>query len=101
MKLEQTISELCRKRGWTLARLARESGVPPQTLHNWTLGRKAVNPDQLRKIAQTLEVSFHYLMFGESDPFEQPGDEILREIFSGDVRVTLHRIEKTKRKGTR
>ena len=97
MKLEKTIKELCQKRGWTLARLARESGIPAQTLHNWTVGRSQVNPDQLRKLAKVLEVSIHYLMFGEADPFETPHEEILKELFSGDVRVTLHRIERRRK----
>lgn len=96
MKLGQTIQELCRQRDWTLARLAREADVPPQTVHNWSLGRKAVNPDQLKKIANALEVSLHYLMFGEADPFEAPAEEVLKELFSGDVRITLHRIERAK-----
>lgn len=96
MKLGSILTALCKERGITLARLAREAGIPPQTLHNWTVGRKAVNPDQLKKVADKLEVSLHYLLFGEPDPHEPPGEEILREIFSGDVRVTLHRIERRK-----
>jgi transcriptional regulator with XRE-family HTH domain len=96
MKLPQVLSNLCRERGWSLARLAREAGVPHQTVHSWTVGRISINPDQLRRVAEALQVSVHFLMFGEGDPFEQPGTEILREIFSGDVRVTLHRIERTR-----
>jgi hypothetical protein len=55
-----------------------------------------VDPDQIRSVAHALGVSVHYLLFGERDPLETPGEEILREIFSGDVRVTLHRIERKK-----
>jgi len=97
MRLGQMINKLCKERGVSLAKLARESGIPPQTLHHWTTGRKSINPDQLKKVAATLEVSMHYLMFGESDPHEVPATEILKEIFSGDVRVTLHRIERKRK----
>lgn len=69
------------------------------TIHAWTTGRKSINPDQLRKVAMILKVSVHELMFGEPDPHEPAADEVLREIFSGDVRVTLHRIERTRRSG--
>ena len=97
MKLGITITALCKARNWSLARLARESGVPPQTLHHWTVGRKSINPDQVKRLANTLGVSVHFLLFGEADPMESPAEEILKEIFSGDVRVTLHRIERKKK----
>lgn len=98
MKLSSILSTICKQRKISLASLARKAGVPPQTLHNWIVGRKSINPDQLKNIANVLEVSVHYLLFGEPDPHEQPSEEILREIFSGDVRVTLHRIEKVKKR---
>lgn len=98
MKLGPTLLSLCNERRLNLAKLSRITGVPRQTLHNWTLGRRSVNPEQLRVVAKALKVSTHYLLFGENDPFEGPGDEILREIFSGDVRVTLHKIERSRRK---
>lgn len=97
MKLSSTLESLCKKKGITLAELARRSDVPKQTIHNWTTGRRSINPDQLKRVAQTLETSVHFLLFGEQDPFESPAEEILKEIFSGDVRVTLHRIEKRRR----
>lgn len=96
MKLGKMIETLCLNRGWTIARLARESGVPVQTIHNWSTARASVNPDQVKRVSQALAVSIHYLLYGESDPYEPPAEEILREIFSGDVRVTLHRIERRK-----
>ena len=97
MKLGSTLTQICKKKGWSLARLSRSSGVPTQTLHGWTTGRKAVQLDQLKKVAAALEISVHQLAFGEPDPHEFIGEEILREIFTGDVRVTLHRIERRKK----
>lgn len=98
MKLNQTLMQLCKGKGWSLSRLSRASGVPVQTLHGWTMGRKGVRLDQLKKVADTLEVSLYRLAFGEPDPHELQGTEILKELFTGDVRVTLHRIERPKRK---
>ena len=97
MKLSENLATLCKQRGWTMARLAKEAGVPTQTIHGWTTGRNSINPDQVRRVAESLKVSLHALLFGEGDPFEQPGEELLKEIFSGDVRVTLHRIERNRR----
>ena len=98
MKLGPILLTLCKRRGWTLARLSRESGVATQTLHGWSVGRKGVQLNQLQKVAAALEVSIHQLAFGAPDPFEAPSEEILKEIFSGDVRVTLQRIERRKAK---
>ncbi len=97
MKLGATLNLLAKKRKLTLSELARRSGVPKQTLHNWVTGRKSVNPDQLKKVATVLEVSVHYLTYGEPDPYESPSELILKELFSGDVRITLHRIERHKK----
>ena len=97
MKLGSVITALCKQRGWSFAKLAKESGVPAQTIHNWTVGRTSINPDQVKKVSSALEVSVHYLLYGEADPNEQPREEILKEIFSGDVRVTLHRIDRRKK----
>ncbi len=94
MKLGQVVQTLCEERGWTIARLARETGIPAQTIHNWSLAKGAVNPDQVKKVAEAFGVSIHYLLYGESDPHEGPFEEVLKEIFSGDVRVTLHRVER-------
>lgn len=97
MKLSTTIPTLCKKNRITLAELSRRSGIPKQTLHNWTIGRRSINPDQLKKVSEVLKVSLHYLLYGEHDPFESPSEEILKEIFSGDVRVTLHKIERRRK----
>lgn len=94
MKLATNLSKLCRSKGLSLAKVARLAGVPVQTVHGWGTGKGGVNLDQLKKVATVLQVSVHELAFGTPDPFESSGDEILREIFTGDVRVTLHRIER-------
>lgn len=97
MKLDKNIVKMCRDQKLTISRLAQLSGVPVQTLHGWTSGRKAVQLEQLKKVAEALKVSVHELAFGEPDPFDPIGSEILREIFKGDVRVTIHKIERNKR----
>jgi transcriptional regulator with XRE-family HTH domain len=97
MKLASNLTQICKKQGRTVAQLARDAKIPIQTLHGWTTGRSSVKLDQLKKVAAILKVSIHELAFGEPDPNESKSEEILKEIFSGDVRVTLHRIEKKKK----
>lgn len=97
MELGKMLLKLCKEKGWSLNKLAKESGVKQPTLHGWTTGRSVQNLGDLRKVAAALEVSVFKLAFGASDPYEEASEEILKEIFSGDVRVTLHRIERRKK----
>ena len=95
-KLPASLTALLREKRWTLKKLSSESGVPISTLSGWTSGKSVQNLDQLKSVANALTVTVHYLAFGERDPHEEGGTEILSEIFRGDVRVTLQRIEKKK-----
>jgi transcriptional regulator with XRE-family HTH domain len=92
-ELEQNLPRLMKAKRFTLERLAKASGVPKSTLHGWING-SAPNLKQLKNVAAVLEVSLHELAFGVGDPFEPEKREILKELFSGDIRVTLHKIEK-------
>ncbi|MGE3975642.1 MAG: helix-turn-helix domain-containing protein [Bdellovibrionales bacterium] len=98
MKLSTTLPYFCKQKEWSLSQLARESKVPIQTLHNWVIGsgRKHISIEQLKKVSEALEVPLHELCFGTKDPFENFSEEVLRELFSGDIRVTLHKIERSK-----
>ncbi len=94
MKLDKTISKLCKTEGLTLSALAKKAKVPTQTLHAWTTGRTSINPDQVKAVANILKVSTHRLLFDEPDPYAHQAEEVLEEIFKGDVRVTLERIKR-------
>ena len=96
MELSKMLPLLCARQGWSMARLARESKVPKPTLHGWTTGRSA-NLVQLKQVANALMVPLHELVFGEPDPFESGSKEILRELFTGDLRVSIHKIERKPR----
>ena len=98
MKLGSKFNQLCKAKSLSLSRLAKEAGVPVQTIHAWTTGRKSINPEQIKKVASVLEISIHQLIFDEPDPHESVGEEVLKEIFSGDVRITLHRVERKRAK---
>jgi transcriptional regulator with XRE-family HTH domain len=71
MKLDKILLKLCKEKGLTLAALAKESGVPQPTLHGWTTGRSVQNIDDLKKVCDVLEVSLHYILYEEHDPWEK------------------------------
>ena len=94
LQLANNLKRLCDLKGLSLSRLAKSSGVPKSTLHAWSKGRQTLDFVQLKKVSRVLEVSLHELLYGEPDPFEGISGAILKELFTGDVRVTLHRIER-------
>jgi len=95
LEVGDNVRRACEKRGWSISRLAKEAGIAQQTIHGWTTGRSP-SLEQLKKVADVLESPLYKLAFGTHDPNELEADTILTEIFKGDVRVTLERIEKVK-----
>lgn len=93
MELSKNLISLCKKRKISIASLAKLSGVRQSTLHGWTTGRRVQNLDDLKKVCSVLEVGLHTLLFSEVDPFEGQ-NELLKEIFKGNIRVTIHKFEK-------
>jgi transcriptional regulator with XRE-family HTH domain len=69
MTLDKNLITLCKKRGLTLAALAKESGVKQPTLHGWTTGRSVQNMVDLKKVCDILEISLHCILFGFRDPW--------------------------------
>lgn len=96
MKLKTTLPLLLKKKGWTYKKLSQVTGIPKSSLHSWTT-QNAVSLDHLKAVATALEISVHHLAYGEPDPYEDISDEILHHLFSGDVRLTVQRIERRKK----
>ena len=91
--LKENLNRLIKDAGISLTELSKRAKVPKTNIHSWTAG---ANPqlDQLKRVADVLKVSLHELAFGSVDPYEPKTEEVLKELFTGDVRVTLHRIER-------
>lgn len=96
MELHENLAALMKQKKMSLTKLAKESGVPKSTLQSWTKGQGTVNLDQLKKVADLMKVSVHQLAYGHPDPHTKLENEILTELFKGDLRVTVHKIEKGK-----
>jgi transcriptional regulator with XRE-family HTH domain len=95
MKLGENLARLMKERRVSLSELSRQTRVAKTTLHSWLHSTKGrVDLTQLQKVARYFEVSVHQLAYGEGDPFEVASNEILKELFSGDLRVTVHKIER-------
>lgn len=92
MNLSKNIAHYCKQKNMPLSVLARKAKVPKATLHGWITGRRALNLDQLRRVADTLEVPLYRLLFDADDPRTSRRIN-LEKIFAGDVRVTIEKIQ--------
>jgi transcriptional regulator with XRE-family HTH domain len=98
MSFAENLLQSMKSNGLSFSDLAKKSGVSKSTLHGWTTGRRVQDLKELQRVAQVLEISFHELVFGEPDPYEANSDEFMKELFSGDVRVTIHKLERPRSK---
>ncbi len=75
--------------------LAKLSGVPFSTLHEWMGGRSPRDPVQIKKVADALGVSLNRLLFDEPDKNESFNiTQILKEdVFSGTFEVTIKKVK--------
>ena len=100
IRLKENLTRIMAERRLTLAALSKKSGVPRSSLHNWaTIGsQQKLNILHLRQLCACLEIPLHEMLFDEGDPFEkrEVGREILKELFTGDLRVSIHKIERKK-----
>lgn len=98
MSFAENLLRSMKNKGLSFADLSKKSGVSKSTIHGWTTGRRVQDLKELKRVAQVLEISLHELVFSEPDPFETRHEELLKELFSGDVRITVHKIERPRSK---
>ena len=92
IKIKDTIKIQIAKKNWSLRDLSKMSGVPYSTLQEWSSNRTPKNPIQVQKVAQSLDVSIHYLLFGVEDRSE-PLTKLLKEdVFSGTFEINIRRV---------
>lgn len=64
----EVFEKLCRERGVTANRVARDTGIPQTTLSNWKQRRNLINGKAAQKIAEYFDVTLEYLMTGKDTP---------------------------------
>ncbi|AHZ85178.1 hypothetical protein Bb109J_c2490 [Bdellovibrio bacteriovorus] len=94
--MKKNLEAILKKKGMNLNQVSKVAQVPKSTIYSWS-DQKSVNLKQLRAVAQALGVSVHELAYGEPDPHVGIGTEFLEELFSGDVRISIHRLHKEKK----
>ena len=97
----ENLKLLMQQKNLSASRLAKDIGVSPKTLLEWTEkgGRMPRSPDHIRALADYFHISTHQLLFGEDDP-RSPLSEFLdkTEIHTGTYELTIKRVNIKSRK---
>jgi transcriptional regulator with XRE-family HTH domain len=94
MQLSKILKGLCEERGITISALAKRTGVPQQTLHNWVAGVEPRSLTQVKKVADFFEVTFDYLCFGRETKKPDDITSYKDEINAGVFEVVLRRVKR-------
>jgi transcriptional regulator with XRE-family HTH domain len=88
-KLGPALRKLRLARGWSLAQLSEESGVPISTLSRVELGQNALNYDKLVRLCRALEVDLEGLMTREAEGTAAPSGRrsVTKARDGGPVRI--------------
>lgn len=92
LKIKFILKELMKLKGETLNSLSKASGVPKSTISDW-LSNRTPNPIQAAKVASTLGISLHHLLFGEEDPQETLQRIMKEDFFNGTFEINIKRIK--------
>ena len=93
IKIGKTLQLLLKEKKMSLRELAKASGVPASNLTEWSGNRVPKNPLQVRRVAEALGVTMHFLLFGEVDS-QEPIQKILKEDwFQGTFEITVKKVK--------
>lgn len=91
----ENLEKLMSERRFSVSALAKHLAIPSKTVHEWVGkgGRMPRNPDVLKKIAMILDVSIHFLLYGDEDP-KSSITQILEksEIHTGLYEITIKKV---------
>lgn len=99
MEFAKTLKTILRQKAKTTGDLAREINVSPKTIQDWLTGRTPRDLDAVRRCAEYLGVSVHFLLYGENDGHNLI-EQVLEktELHTGLYEITIKKVSsKTKR----
>ncbi len=94
MKLDLILKKLMKEKNLSFKQLASMSGVKRSSLQDWGQGISPRNLDDLKRVAEALNVDFSYLIFGQDAHTKQSVEDVLNSIptkviHSGWAKVTI------------
>ena len=95
LKIGKVLKDIMTAQRHTLATISKTTGVPKSTIAEW-LNNRTPNPVQAVKVANYLDVSLHYLLFGHNETEDVLTKILKEELFSGTFEVSIKKIKLTK-----
>lgn len=97
--LKTILEKAMHDQGVSQAKLSQLTRISKATLHGYLNPRvkqSKIDVSIVKKICDVLKLDFHEALFGAPDPNSkaQIPKEILTDIFKGDVRLIVQRIER-------
>jgi transcriptional regulator with XRE-family HTH domain len=91
----ENLETLMREKRFSVSVIAKELSMPAKTVHEWVGkdGRMPRNPDVLKRLADLLNVTVYFLLYGEEDP-RSPLNHFLEktEIHTGMYEITIKKV---------
>lgn len=100
MEFAKTLKTILRQKAKTTGDLAKEINVSPKTINDWLTGRTPRDLDAVRKCAEYLGVSVHFLLYGEDDRLNLI-EQVLEktEIHTGLYEISIRKVSSKYKKG--
>ncbi|MFN3698182.1 MAG: helix-turn-helix domain-containing protein [Pseudobdellovibrio sp.] len=95
-QIGKVFSQIVKEQRYTLKEISKATGVPASTLAEWQANRTPKNPAQVKAVAKFLDVSLHFLLFGEEDQLEPLTKLIKEDVFSGTFEINIKRVKVNK-----
>ncbi|MBS1986067.1 MAG: helix-turn-helix transcriptional regulator [Bdellovibrionales bacterium] len=92
LAFSKILRELLQNRGMSTARLAKAVGISPKTVSDWMTGRVPRDLAAVRRCANHLNVSVHYLLYGEEDSQGPSTVSGHGEIHPGLYEITVKKV---------
>lgn len=91
---KENLKDFVKSEDITMAQLARETGIAPQTLNNWVAGQEPRSLDQIKKVADYFKVSLDELCFGvKASSSANSIDSYSEDINAGVFEVILRKVK--------
>lgn len=94
MQLGKILKKKLQEQDLKVTELSRATKVPLQTLHNWLVGQKPRDIDQVKRVADYFGVSLNYLCFGEIEKANRNLEDFKDEILAGTFEVVIRKPRK-------
>lgn len=99
MRLKHQLALYLERRDITAAQLARKTGLPKALFTRWLSGQKPKDIDQVKKVAEALNVSLEHLLYGNGieerpDSIGDLGALLGSDWVGGTFELRIRRVKK-------